>query len=244
MSNEAILIIGANSGIANALIKNFLCSDSVRKIFAVSRSLPKTQFSGNTKKIEWLLSNYTESSIEQIVAGLMEREINLNKVIICNGVLHDSTISPEKRVEDIKLLNLETVMRINAFLPMLWVKNLKTLLRKSGNCSITAFTARIGSIQDNAKGGWYAYRASKAALNMLMKTASIEYRRESARISFLLFHPGTTDTTLSQPFQKRIASTSIFKPDFVAEKLITILNDVTYDAEIKFLDWKGQRIAW
>ena len=98
MSNGAILIIGANSGIAHALIKNFLCNDSVRKIFAISRSLPKTHFSSNTKKIEWLLSNYTESSIEQIVAGLMEREINLNKVIICNGVLHDSTISPEKRV--------------------------------------------------------------------------------------------------------------------------------------------------
>ena len=79
---------------------------------------------------------------------------------------------------------------------------------------------------------------------MLMKTASIEYRRESAKISFLLFHPGTTDTALSQPFQKRIASTSIFEPDFVAEKLITILNNGTYDAEIKFLDWKGKRIAW
>ena len=244
MPNEVILIIGASSGIANALIKNFLSNDSVRKVFAVSRSLPKTHFSGNTEKIEWLLSNYTESSVEQIVAGLMKREVNLNKVIICNGVLHDATISPEKRVEDIKLLNLEAVMRINAFLPMLWIKNLKTLLRKSGNCSITAFTARIGSIQDNAKGGWYAYRASKAALNMLMKTASIEYRREFARISFLLFHPGTTDTALSQPFQKRIASTSILEPDFVAEKLITILNSVTYDADIKFLDWKGQQIAW
>jgi len=244
MSTDTILIIGANSGIANALIENFMCSNSVSKIFAFSRSLPKMQIPSNMEKIEWLLSDYTESSIEQVIADLEGREIKLRKVIICNGVLHGSLFSPEKRVEDIKLQNLEVVMRINAFIPMLWIKNLKALLRKSGNCSITAFSARIGSIQDNAKGGWYAYRASKAALNMLMKTASIEYQRESAKIPFLLFHPGTTDTNLSRPFQKRITSTSIFKPDFVARKLIMILDDLTYDGEIKFLDWKGEQVAW
>ena len=244
MSTETILIIGANSGIANALIENLVSSDTVSKIFAVSRSMPKAQIPSNTEKIEWLLSDYTESSIEQVVAYLKEREINLRKVIICNGVLHGSLFSPEKRVEDIKLQNLEVVMRINALIPVLWIKNLKALLRKSGNCSITAFSARIGSIEDNAKGGWYAYRASKAALNMLMKTASIEYRRGSAKIPFLLFHPGTTDTNLSRPFHKRINSTSIFKPDFVAKQLIRILDDLTYDGEIKFLDWKGEQIAW
>ena len=242
MPNEVILIIGASSGIANALIKNFLSNDSVRQVFAVSRSLPKTQFSENTEKIEWLLSNYTESSVEQIVAGLMKREVNLNKVIICNGVLHDATISPEKRVEDIKLLNLEAVMRINAFLPMLWVKNLKALLRKSGNCSITAFTARIGSIQDNAKGGWYAYRASKAALNMLMKTASIEYRREFARISFLLFHPGTTDTALSQPFQKNIDKSKLFSPEYSVEKLVDVMNKLNPEDSGKCFAWDGKEV--
>ncbi len=244
MSTGTILIIGANSGIANALIENFERDDSVSKIFAVSRSMPKTQILSNTVKIEWLLSDYTAASIEQIVDDLQEREINLNKVIICNGVLHGSLFSPEKRVKDIKLQSLEIVMRINAFIPVLWIRSLKALLRKSGYCSVTAFSARIGSIQDNAKGGWYAYRASKAALNMLMRTASIEYQRESAKIPFLLFHPGTTDTNLSRPFQKRIPSASIFKPDFVAKKLIMILDDLPYDGEIKFLDWKGEQIDW
>ena len=135
-------------------------------------------------------------------------------------------------------------MKINAFIPMLWVKNLKPLLRKSSRCSITVFSARIGSIQDNGKGGWYAYRASKAALNMFMKTSSIEFRREPAEISFLLFHPGTTDTFLSQPFHKRVASTSIFQPDFVAKRLIKILDTLAFDGEIKFADWKGEPIAW
>ena len=106
------------------------------------------------------------------------------------------------------------------------------------------FSARIGSIQDNGKGGWYAYRASKAALNMLMITASIEFRRESAKNSFLLFHPGTTDTYLSQPFQKRMADSAIFQTDFVAKQLIMILDNLVYDGEIKFADWKGETIAW
>ena len=244
MYNENILIIGANSGIANALIENFLRDDSVSKIFAVSRSVPKSQILSNSGKIDWLLSDYTAPSVEQIVVELQEREIKLTKVIICNGVLHGSLFSPEKRVKEIKLQSLEVVMRINAFIPMLWIKSLKALLRKSGYCSVTAFSARIGSIQDNAKGGWYAYRASKAALNMLMKTASIEYQRESTEIPFLLFHPGTTDTDLSRPFHKKVPNASIFKPDFVAKKLIMILNDLTYDGEIKFLDWKGEQIAW
>ncbi|MBE65288.1 MAG: short-chain dehydrogenase [Gammaproteobacteria bacterium] len=244
MADESILIIGANSGIAGSLIENFLDKKTVGKILAVSRSMPKNQSFHKNENIEWLLSDYTEHSIDQIVSTLKTREFIIDKVIICNGALHSSLFSPEKRVEDIELQNLDAVMKINAFIPMLWVKNLKPLIRKSDRCSITVFSARIGSIQDNGKGGWYAYRASKAALNMLMKTASIEFRRESAEISFLLFHPGTTDTYLSQPFQKRMADSAIFQTDFVAKQLIIILDNLVYDGEIKFADWKGETIAW
>ena len=244
MPEESILIIGANSGIAGSLIQNLLERKTVAKIVAVSRSLPTDQSFSDKERIEWLLSNYTDASIERIVASLKTRDLVIDKVIICNGALHSSFFAPEKRVEDIKLKNLEDVMKINAFIPMLWVKNLKPLLRKSSRCSITVFSARIGSIQDNGKGGWYAYRASKAALNMFMKTSSIEFRREPAEISFLLFHPGTTDTFLSQPFHKRVASTSIFQPDFVAKRLIKILDTLAFDGEIKFADWKGEPIAW
>ena len=244
MPEESILIIGANSGIAGSLIQNLLERKTVAKIVAVSRSLPTDQSFSDKERIEWLLSNYTDASIERIVASLKTRDLVIDKVIICNGALHSSFFAPEKRVEDINLKNLEDVMKINAFIPMLWVKNLKPLLRKSSRCSITVFSARIGSIQDNGKGGWYAYRASKAALNMFMKTSSIEFRREPAEISFLLFHPGTTDTFLSQPFHKRVASTSIFQPDFVAKRLIKILDTLAFDGEIKFADWKGEPIAW
>ena len=244
MPEESILIIGANSGIASSLIQAFLNREKTAKIIAVSRSRPKSQFFRNKEKLEWLLSDYTEPSIERIIASLKTRELIIDKVIICNGALHSSLFSPEKRVEDIKLRSLEEVMKINAFIPMLWVKNLKPVLQRSNRCSVTVFSARIGSIYDNGKGGWYAYRASKAALNMLMKTASIELRREPAKISFLLFHPGTTDTNLSQPYQKRVASTSIFQPAFVAKQLIMILDDLVYDGGIKFADWKGEPIAW
>ena len=244
MTDESILIIGANSAIASALVQSYLTSTKIKKVIAVSRCLPNRDSFGKKEKINWILSDYTESSIEQIVTSLKTSKLVINKVIICNGALHNSIFSPEKRVKEIKLTNLEAVMKINAFIPMLWVKNLKPLLRQSRRYSITVFSARVGSIEDNGKGGWYAYRASKAALNMLMKTASIEFRREPAETSFLLFHPGTTDTDLSKPFQKSVDSSAIFDPAFVAQRLIMILDDLVYDGEIKFADWKGEQIAW
>ena len=244
MADNTILIIGASSGIATSLIKEFVDKQTIESVIAISRKKPPAVIQDVDQKIEWLLSDNSESSILKIVDMMLARNTVLDQVIICNGVLHDTQLLPEKRVEDIKLQSLQAVMHINAFIPMLWVKNLKPLLRRSAKCTITAFSARVGSIEDNGKGGWYAYRASKAALNMLMKTASIELQREPSKISLLLFHPGTTDTNLSKPFQKRIAKQSVFEPSFVAKRLLKILEDHNHDEEIQFKDWKGEEIAW
>jgi len=250
------LIIGASSAIAQSLINQLLLrGDSV---IAVSRSpqlqqntnLSEANLSAenlsaiNTNDLRWIESDYSEKSITLICEQLIAGNYPIQNVFICNGILHSSEFAPEKRLEEISTEKLTQVMSVNTFLPLLWVKHLKPVLKDIPNCTLTAFSARIGSINDNNLGGWYAYRASKAALNMLMKTASIEYQRDKRDVHFLLFHPGTTDTPLSKPFQKSVNPKKLFTPQFVADQLLNIIASVPRDKTISYLDWQNTPIEW
>ena len=93
-------------------------------------------------------------------------------------------------------------------------------------------------------GGWYGYRSSKAALNMLLKTASVEYARRNKNVKLISFHPGTTDTDLSKPFQSAVRAEKLFTPDFVASKLLELMNSSNIDGELSFLDWQGETVEW
>lgn len=109
---------------------------------------------------------------------------------------------------------------------------------------ISVFSARIGSIDDNRSDGWYGYRASKAALNMLLKTAAIEFARRAANVKLIAFHPGTTDKPLSKPFQRSVKKENLFTPEFVAEHLVDIMNTQLVDGECSFIDRENKTIAW
>ena len=237
------LVIGAGSAIAKALIQQYLNQGD--SIVAVSRQAGGLEETSAGSRLQRLQCDYTESSIDAVCAELRESGVGFDRVTICNGILHHEGLSPEKRLENASIAPLESVMRINAFVPLLWVKALKPLLKVNRKpCVITALSARVGSIGDNERGGWYAYRASKAALNMLLKTAALEYRREVKLVQFLLFHPGTTDSPLSKPFQKNISPTKLFTPEFVASQLMRLQGELKPDLPIQFLDWQGKRVEW
>ena len=102
----------------------------------------------------------------------------------------------------------------------------------------------VGSISDNRLGGWYSYRTSKAALNMLLKSAVIELNRRLKSVKLIAFHPGTTDSPLSKPFQKNVPKGKLFSPDFVANALIDITHHAQIDGKLSFLDWQGKTIDW
>ena len=105
-------------------------------------------------------------------------------------------------------------------------------------------SAKIGSIEDNRLGGWYGYRASKAALNMLLKTASIEYSRRSKQTAIVLLHPGTTDTRLSEPFQRGVPPEKLFPVEKTVGLLIDVLENVTIEDNGSFFSWDGSRLPW
>ena len=238
MTNDATLIIGASSAIAQALIRN-LCCDKHR-VVAISRS-PAPPAGGDT---DWLQCDYSDSQITDTVRALRELNCCWRRVFICNGVLHDELAMPEKSLEALSSASLQARFHSNSIVPLLWLRALLPLLRGKIPCTVAVLSARIGSIEDNQLGGWYSYRASKAALNMLLKTAAIEFSRRAKNIKLLAFHPGTTDSPLSAPFQRSVAEGALFSPDFVAERLLDLCTTHIPDGQLSYLDWAGKPIAW
>ena len=241
---KTALVIGAGSTIAAALIKSLLASNSCDRIVAVSRGRFAAMDEAEQDKLHYLQSDYSEDSMARIAARLEREGVQINQVFLCNGILHDADVFPEKRLDDIHETSLQKVTHVNAFVPLLWLKHLRPLLKGKRPCVVTAFSARVGSIADNGHGGWYAYRASKAALNMLFKTAAIEIRRLAPNVQFLAFHPGTTDTPLSEPFQKNVPANKLFKPAEVADRLLNLVDKLTGDVPLHFLDWEGKKVEW
>jgi NAD(P)-dependent dehydrogenase (short-subunit alcohol dehydrogenase family) len=135
-------------------------------------------------------------------------------------------------------------MNANALTPMLWIKKLISILSGKSPCKIVVFSARVGSISDNRLGGWYSYRASKSALNMMLKTTSIELARRDKNIKLVAFHPGTTDTPLSKPFQRNVPANKLFTCEFVAKQLLSIIVEIPFDQQVSYLDWQGKKINW
>lgn len=255
----SVLVIGASSEIAQALLRHWslrhvnsttnnpqtIDNEKIKRIVAVSRSPQSELFRLSAHHdVQWLQSNYTDSSIGALCEGFLSQQISFNYVFICNGVLHGDNYQPEKKLADLDEQEFHTLMHINALVPLLWLKHLQPVLRGASRCIITVFSARVGSIADNQLGGWYSYRMAKAALNMGIKSAAVEYRRNAKTTRLLAFHPGTTDTPLSQPFQKNVHPEKLFSPDFVAERVLEIVESMTCPGEVQFLDWAGASVPW
>ncbi|TYL46956.1 SDR family NAD(P)-dependent oxidoreductase [Marinomonas sp. IMCC 4694] len=241
MSSFYTLVIGASSKIAQAAIQQFEAHPDCLGVFAVSRSLPPETA---TSKTHWLTGDYTEQAIDKVCKEIAPYAGKITKVLVCNGVLHDDSMMPERKLEDIRASQLEAMLHTNTIIPMLWLSKLLPLLKGEHATQIALFSARIGSISDNKTGGWYSYRASKAALNMLIQTSSIEYARRAKNVKLIAFHPGTTDTPLSKPFQRSVPEGKLFTPEFVASQLLFIMNNVEMNNKAAYLDWNNQPISW
>lgn len=238
------MVIGASGGIGSAVLDGFLQDAAFQHVIAVSRSPRPDATSHHTDRLQWVCSDYSEASITAITTALAQSGFALRRIVICNGLLHSGTFQPEKALETLHSESMTQVFNTNVIVPTLWVSHLARLLRRSTGCKMAVLSARVGSIGDNRLGGWYSYRTAKAALNMFLKTAAVEYARRAPKVKLLAFHPGTTDTGLSRPFQKGVPEGRLFSPAFVAQRLLTLLDEVRPDGELSFLDWEGKTIPW
>ena len=243
-SHTSILIIGASGGIAQALINHVLANSS-DNVVAVSRagSLPNI----DNSRVLQLQCDYSEYQVEQICQQLSQQSHVFSQVYVCNGLLHTPNFMPEKKLTDINEAQLQQYFQANVITPMLWLAQLEQL-NLVKQAQICVFSARVGSIGDNRLGGWYGYRGSKSALNMMVKCAAIELKRKHKQWQFVLFHPGTTDTQLSKPFQANVKPDKLFTAEFVAAQLSQIMLDTRADSDITrpvyYLDWQGNDIDW
>ena len=229
------LVVGATGGLGAAL---------VAQLRARGLSLVTTARRAAQADIELDLED--DASIAAATHALEQQlgDVPLRSVFICSGVLHGEQIRPERRLEALQSAAFERVMRINALGPLLLLGQLKGLLARDQACQVAAVSARVGSIADNRLGGWYSYRCSKAALNMGFKTLAVEMQRTHPQCALTLFHPGTTDTALSLPFQAGVPVDKLFSPERAASQFIEVVSRREQQPGVQFVAWDGQDVAW
>lgn len=160
-------------------------------------------------------------------------------IVHAAGLLHRDGIKPEKSLSAIEPEALQTVFQVNALGPAMVLRHFLPLLDPMG--AMAMLSAKVGSIGDNRLGGWYAYRASKAALNMLIKTAAIELARTRPQSRLLSLHPGTVISGLSQPFR---GASSARPADVAAAQLLTLIDQLTPADSGHFFAYDGERLPW
>lgn len=247
---QRALVLGANGGIGLAFVEQLLADPSIARIHATYRDRAKADrlfalAAASTDRLRILPLDLTqETEIEAAIATVRQDSDRLHLVINCVGFLHDGQQQPEKSLRHIKAENLARYFQINSISAVLLAKHLQPLLRHEERSVFANLSAKIGSIGDNFLGGWYGYRASKAALNMLMRNVAIEYKRTCRNAIVTVLHPGTTDTRLSEPFQRNVPPEKLFSPERTAAQLLAIIHRLTPEESGSFFSWDGQELPW
>ncbi|EGG94041.1 Dehydrogenase with different specificities [gamma proteobacterium IMCC1989] len=240
-----IVVVGASGGIGRALIDQLLQNKIVAKIYGLSRAEYKPECINATTATspiyQHLVIDYEdEHTIKCAVEQITQK---VDQVIVATGFLHNKHIRPEKTFKQVTSDNLLQNMLVNVIGPSLIAKHFLPMLRTDRKTVFAALSARVGSISDNQLGGWYSYRSSKAALNMMIKTFSVELKRVQPQTVIIGLHPGTVDTGLSKPFQRNVAPNKLFAREYSAQCLLNVIDDVTVEDSGYCFAWDGKRIA-
>jgi NAD(P)-dependent dehydrogenase (short-subunit alcohol dehydrogenase family) len=235
-----IVVVGASGGIGGAFVASLARDHPAGTVYALSRS-PQPS-AGNVRHHH---VDITDENSIRAAAQASSADGPLDLVIVASGILHrDSELQPEKSMRALDSKVLYEVFRINAFGPALVAKHFLPLLRTGHKTVFAALSARVGSISDNRLGGWASYRASKAALNMLLKTLAIEHARRWPDSVVVALHPGTVDTALSRPFSSRVPKERLFAPSRSASHLLGVIDELTPAATGGFFAWDGASIEF
>jgi NAD(P)-dependent dehydrogenase (short-subunit alcohol dehydrogenase family) len=221
------LIIGSSGTIGSAFQELLERHPACQKVYGIHRKSPQP--------IDYGDLNTIESSAKSLL-----KEGPFQLIINTIGVLHSDQWMPEKKLDDLHAEQLLQLLQINAVGPGLTIKHFSKLLDPAGSV-LASLSAKVGSIEDNRLGGWYSYRASKAALNMLIKTAAIEFGRTKPNSALIALHPGTVNSRLSQPFKGQ----QIGRPPLdAAQDMLNVLLAVKKEDSGSFISYAGERLPW
>jgi NAD(P)-dependent dehydrogenase (short-subunit alcohol dehydrogenase family) len=247
-----VLIQGASRGIGLEFVRQCLAESRVGHVLATCRSPDQaadlTALAAATAgRLTVLPLDVTdEASITAAAAATARTVARLHLVVNCTGVLHDATrgMRAEKRLADVRPQALARAFAVNAIGPLLVARHFEPLLAHADRAVFASLSARVGSIEDNRLGGWYAYRASKAAQNMYTRTLAVEWARSRRNVICVALHPGTTDTDLSRPFQGNVPEGQLFGVKRAVSQLLQVIDRLQPADTGQFFAWDGERIPW
>jgi len=231
-SDELALVMGGTGGIGAALADALAARG--RAVLAVGRRTPVAVDYADPGSVERLAAH--------VAQRLADEQRSLTTLIVATGVLHEGAVQPERSWQHLDAEALQRVFLVNTIGPALVMRHLLPLLPRQGRCVAAFLSARVGSIGDNRLGGWYGYRASKAALNQLVRTASIELARRNKQALCVALHPGTVDTALSQPFAK--TGLEVRPPALAAQQLLQVIDTLPEGSGGGFFDHQGLPVPW
>jgi NAD(P)-dependent dehydrogenase (short-subunit alcohol dehydrogenase family) len=232
------VVIGASGGIGSALVAQLAGDPGFASVLACSRQT----IADEDQRIVRARVDVTD---EESIAAAAEQARALGEVrlvMVASGLLHGDGVRPEKHWGELDGATLTRVFAVNSIGPALVGKHFLPLLPRQGRSVFAAISARVGSIEDNRLGGWYAYRASKAALNMLLRNFAIELKRRAPEAVCIGLHPGTVDTPLSRPFHGGVAPAKLFSPEVSAAHLLRVIDQVDAAESGRVFAWDGSPI--
>lgn len=246
------LIQGASRGIGLEFVRQCLAAPRVGHVVATCRTpdsageLARLAAAAAGRLTVLPLDVADEAAVMAAAQAAARTVPRLHLVVNCAGVLHDpaTSLRPEKRLADVRADALARAFAVNAIGPLLLARHFEPLLAHSERAVYASLSARVGSIEDNRLGGWYAYRGSKAAQNMYTRTLAIEWARSRRNVICVALHPGTTDTDLSRPFQANVPPGKLFTTEFAVTSLLRVIDGLQPADTGQFYAWDGERIPW
>ncbi|MDO3721733.1 SDR family NAD(P)-dependent oxidoreductase [Marinobacter sp. chi1] len=244
-----IVIAGVSGAIGGAMAEAILDQSPDSRVVGLcrnpDRAAERLQASGKIRFLTW---NAEEDEVPADVLSELEAVMPANEgidtFIYAAGLLHSEDLFPEKRLEDVSASAMARAFAVNATGFAVLAQALLPWLQHREFKRIAAISAKVGSISDNRLGGWYAYRSSKAALNMLVRTLSVELPRRCKPVACVALHPGTTESALSAPFRQSLAQLQVHKPGETASNLLRVIRNVTAEDNGRFLSWDGTELLW
>ena len=237
-ANANAVVVGANGALGDAFVRALAADPGVAMVAALSRQ-PVAPGAGVTHHHADVTD---EPSVAAAATAVAESCDAVDLVIVATGILHDARVRPEKTWRALDADTMADVFRVNTIGPALVAKHFLPLLRPGHKTVFAALSARVGSIADNHLGGWYSYRASKAALNQVIKTMAIELARNNPTAVCIGLHPGTVASGLSQPFQRGVPPDQLRAPATAAGLLLSVVDGLAADASGNVYAWDGQPV--
>lgn len=243
------LVVGAGRGIGLALVQELLAAYPDAEITATFRTRATSRgllaiATSDSEQVEAHCVDTTSDRDFDTLAQRLGGKPPPDIVIHSAGVLHEENMQPEKTIASCERNALLHSFQVNSIGPLLLAQKILPLIPKTHALKFAALSAMVGSIGDNRLGGWYGYRASKAALNQFIKTLAIECRMKHPQTTILGIHPGTTDTPLSRPFQANVPKDKLYSPQQTARRVLGVIDASEPNQSGQFLNWDGTKIPW